>query len=116
MGGGLEDPPCIKIGYSSRLVPTAEKGHPAMCLDRVCLGNVLRYGIGYYCFNVAYNFINVIRWFRQCIKMMFLVMYKDTESSRKVLGSGVGYFQNCEIFFRIFGPPAPVREKYSAAA
>ena len=28
--GGMEDPPCIKIGYSSRLVPSAEKGLPAM--------------------------------------------------------------------------------------
>ena len=30
-GGGVVDPPCIKIGYSSRLVPRAEKGRPAMC-------------------------------------------------------------------------------------
>ena len=29
-GGGVEDPPCIKIGYSSRLIPRAEKGPPAM--------------------------------------------------------------------------------------
>ena len=29
--GGMVDPPCIKIGYSSRLVPRAEKGLPAMC-------------------------------------------------------------------------------------
>ena len=29
-GGGAEGPPCIKIGYSSRLVPGAEKGLPAM--------------------------------------------------------------------------------------
>ena len=29
-GGGVEDPPCKKIGYSSRLVPRAEKGPPAM--------------------------------------------------------------------------------------
>ena len=29
-GGGVRDPPCIKIGYSSRLVPRAENGLPAM--------------------------------------------------------------------------------------
>ena len=29
-GWGVGDPPCIKIGYRSRLVPRAEKGPPAM--------------------------------------------------------------------------------------
>ena len=29
-GGGVGDPPCIKIGYSSRLVPRAEKGPQPM--------------------------------------------------------------------------------------
>ena len=29
-GGKVEDPPCIKIGYYSRIVPRSEKGHPAM--------------------------------------------------------------------------------------
>ena len=28
--GGAVDPPCIKIGYSSRLETRAEKGRPAM--------------------------------------------------------------------------------------
>ena len=28
--GVVGDPPCIKIGYGSALVPRAEKGHPAM--------------------------------------------------------------------------------------
>ena len=45
---GLEVPPCIKIGYSSRLVPRAERGPPAMHKDSVCFGNVLRYVIGFY--------------------------------------------------------------------
>ena len=30
VGGGVGDPPCIKIGYSSRLVPRAEKGPQPM--------------------------------------------------------------------------------------
>ena len=29
-GGGMEGPPCIKKGYSSRLVHRAEKGPPAL--------------------------------------------------------------------------------------
>ena len=45
--GGPEDPPCIKIGYSSQLVPRAEKGLPAIFGVRACFGNVSRYGIGY---------------------------------------------------------------------
>ena len=30
-GGGVGDPACIQIGYSSRLAPRAEKGPQAMC-------------------------------------------------------------------------------------
>ena len=40
-GKGVEDPPCIMIGFSNRLVPMAEKGPPAMYQDRVCFGDVL---------------------------------------------------------------------------
>ena len=47
VGGGLEVPPCIKIGYSSRLGPRAEKGPPSLYTDSVCFGNVSRYGIAF---------------------------------------------------------------------
>ena len=44
---GPEDPPCTKISYSSKLVPRAAKGLPAIFYVRACSSNLLKYGIGF---------------------------------------------------------------------
>ena len=40
-----------------------------------------------------------IKIWRQCIKILFLVMYTDMEKSRNVLRCGIGYFRPCATIF-----------------
>ena len=66
------------------LAAESREGSPPMYYDRVCFGNVLRYGMGFYCIKIGYGSA-------QCIKLW-----------NRVFSALCDSFRHCETIWRNF--------------